>query len=442
MSVIDDLKFSLDLIPAVSIYGKIIKIHITTIECVGIERHSFIGSICSIEKNKKEIILSEVIGFNKDVTILMPFGDIAGLSTGSEVRVLGDIYSSIYPDMTWLGRMLDAFGNPIDDYADSIMKRGTKQYQLRANVIPSQKRNIVGNKVEMGIKAIDIFASCCRGQRMGIFSGSGVGKSVLISMLTRNANFDVKIIGLIGERSRESKEFINKYLGKEGLKNAVIVVANGNESALMRKRATYLTMTIAEYFRDQNKEVLCIIDSMTRFAMAQREIGLALGEAPTSKGYTASVFSELPKILERAGPGTKSSSITGLFSVLVEGDDHNEPISDAMRGVLDGHIVLNRSIAERNRYPAVDILKSISRMLPGCNTELQNRNINRAKKYIALYEDMSDLIKIGAYKHNSNPEVDLAIKYYRKIDELIRQAPDEYCSIEDAYQALEQIISN
>ena len=275
---------------------------------------------------------------------------------------------------------------------------------------------------------------------MGIFSGSDVGKSILISMLTRYAETDIKVIGLVGERSREAKEFIEEYLGEEGLKKAVIVVATGDEPALLRRRTAYLIMTIAEYFRDQGKEVLCIIDSITRFAMAQREIGLTVGEPPTSKGYTPSVFSELPKLLECAGPGIGVGNITGLFTVLVEGDDHNEPISDAVRGVLDGHIVLDRAIAQRGRFPVVDVLQSVSRAVPKCNSKKENEIINFGRKMLSIYSDMAEMIRLGAYKKGSDKDVDASIGYYKKLEEFFKQAPDESTHIQESYQKLAETL--
>ena len=275
---------------------------------------------------------------------------------------------------------------------------------------------------------------------MGIFAGSGVGKSVLISMLTKYADTDVKVIGLVGERSREVKEFIEEYLGPEGLSKAVIIVATGDEPALLRKRAAYVTIAIAEYFRDQGKEVLCIIDSITRFAMAQREIGLAVGEPPTTKGYTPSVFSELPKLLERSGPGVDKGNITGLFTVLVEGDDQNEPISDAVRGILDGHIVLDRSIAERGRFPAVDVLKSVSRTMPKCNSDLENRQVIYGRRMLATYQNMAEMIRLGAYKKGSDSEVDLSIHYYKQLEDFLNQKPTELTHMNESYAKLGQIL--
>lgn len=438
-SYLEALNLEIEDIKPIKISGKVISVRGVIIECKGISEFVSIGSRCKINTPLKTTnILCEVVGFSNELVLLMPFQDLEGIGAGAEVEVYQH-ENVIHPSHHLLGRVINAFGSPIDELGP--VKAGEKAYPLKSNPPPAQKRHRIGKKIELGVKAIDGFVSCCFGQRMGIFSGSGVGKSVLISMLTKYANTDVKVIGLIGERSREAKEFIEEYLGPEGLKKAVIVLATGDESALLRKRAAYVTMAIAEYFRDQGQEVLCIMDSITRFAMAQREIGLAVGEPPTTKGYTPSVFSELPKILERAGPGVEKANITGLFSVLVEGDDQNEPISDAVRGILDGHIILDRSIAERGRFPAVDVLKSVSRAMPKCNSDFENKLISYARKMLAIYQDMAEMIRIGAYKKGSDPDVDLAIGYYNKIEDFLKQRPDEKGTMDEAYKELAEILN-
>jgi flagellum-specific ATP synthase len=286
-----------------------------------------------------------------------------------------------------------------------------------------------------------MFTTACSGQRLGIFAGSGVGKSVLLSMIARYTAADVIVIGLIGERGREVQEFLQDDLGPEGLARSVVIVATSDESALMRRQAAYLTLSTAEYFRDQGLKVLCLMDSVTRFAMAQREIGLASGEPPASRGYTPSVFAELPRLLERAGPGVQGSgSITGLFTVLVEGDDHNEPVADAVRGILDGHIVLERAIAERGRFPAVNVLKSISRTMPGCNRPEEQVLVNEARRTLAVYDNMAELIRLGAYKAGSDPEVDRAIQLYPQLEAFLAQQKAERGELASGYQRMAEIL--
>ena len=292
------------------------------------------------------------------------------------------------------------------------------------------------------MRALNTFLTCCRGQRLGIFAGSGVGKSVLLSMLARNVDADITVIGLIGERGREVQEFLQEDLGDEGLARSVVVVATSDEPALMRRQAAYLTLAIAEYFRDEDKDVLCLMDSVTRFAMAQREIGLSAGEPPTAKGYTPTVFTELPKLLERAGPGTGIGTITGIFTVLVDGDDHNEPIADAVRGILDGHVVMQRSIAERGRFPAINILKSVSRTMPRSANPDYLPVITRGRQVMATYADMEELIRLGAYRAGSSPEVDEAIRLHEPLEAFLRQAKDEKSSLDDGYRQLAQILAN
>jgi flagellum-specific ATP synthase len=294
---------------------------------------------------------------------------------------------------------------------------------------------------------MNVFTTCCRGQRLGVFSGSGVGKSVLLSMLARQSECDAVVVGLIGERGREVREFIEETLGEEGLKRAVVVVATSDEPALKRRQAAYMTLAIAEYMRDQDLEVLCLMDSVTRFAMAQREIGLAAGEPPTTKGYTPTVFTELPKLLERAGPGpvrpdgTRGGPITGLFTVLVDGDDHNEPIADAVRGILDGHIVMERAIAERGRFPAINVLKSISRTMPACQDTRERAIVRDARQVLSAYANMEELIRIGAYRAGSDPMVDRAIALNPALEAFLGQDKDEVSSLPESFTRLEQILA-
>lgn len=419
--------------------GRVKSVKGTSIEVEGIIDFVTIGTQCKISKSTKHLkdIFAEVIALKDDIAVLMPFGDTQGIGSGNNVYI-GNSENSIYPSDNWKGRVINAFAQPLDEMG--IIPNGDKPYSLNSMPLNPQKRKLLGPKIDLGIKSIDCFTSCCQGQRMGIFAGSGVGKSVLISMLTKYAKTDVKVIGLIGERGREVQEFIQEYLGEEGLKNAVIIVSTSDEPALMRKRAAFLTMTVAEYFRDQGLEVLCIMDSLTRLAMAQREIGLTAGEPPTTKGYTPSVFADLPKLLERAGPGIDEGNITGIFTVLVDGDDHNEPISDSVRSIIDGHIVLDRAIYERGRYPAIDVLKSVSRAVPKCNNDRENEIIVKAKRLLSTYNDMSEMIRLGAYKKGTDKDVDESIKYYPLIEKFLSQKPKEFSSMKDSFDMLEKIL--
>lgn len=437
--MIDLITNRINSIPQYHVFGRVHGISGLMIEAVGLEGAVAIGTKCQIISNYGTKTLAEVVGIKGDRAILMPFADLQGVSAGCRVEV-EESHNFFYPSENLKGRVLNALGEPVDEKGQ--IEPGKVPYMLKNSPPNAHKRKMVEGKIDLGVRSVNTFVTCCKGQRMGIFAGSGVGKSVIISMLTKYSNAQVKVIGLVGERGRELQEFLHKYLGEEGIKNAVIVAATSDESALMRRQAAYLTMTIAEYFRDTGNDVLCLIDSVTRFAMAQREIGLSAGEPPATRGYTPSVFAEMPKLLERAGPGMKGQgSITGLFTVLVEGDDHNEPISDAVRGILDGHIVLERKIAERGRYPAVNILKSISRTMPGCNTPEQNELVNRAKKMFAVYDDMAEMIRLGAYRKGSDADVDEAIKYVPKLEEFLRQLPEESSTLDECYARLKQILS-
>lgn len=427
-------------LPSAEATGRVVAVKGLLIECAGIEELLTVGARCAVSGTLSlgHEVLCEVVGFREKVALLMPFGSVEGVGLGAKVRLVASS-SAIEPSPSWLGRIVDPMGNPLD--GKGPLMRGGIPYLLRANPLPAAKRARVHGKMDMGVRAINTFLTTCRGQRLGIFAGSGVGKSILMSMLARYSQADVNVIGLVGERGREVQEFIEDDLGEEGLKRSVLVVATSSDSALMRRQAAYTTLAIAEYFRDQQKDVLCLMDSVTRFAMAQREIGLSAGEPPTTKGYPPTVFSELPSLLERAGPGlVGSGSITGMFTVLVEGDDTNEPIADAVRGILDGHIVLDREIAQRGRYPAINILKSVSRMLPDANTEFENQLIMVARRFMATYENMAELIRLGAYRRGTDPEVDRAMQFYPQLETFITQREKEASTLAEGYAQLAKVL--
>lgn len=431
------LASDIEKIPEFRLYGRVTAVLGMMVEIGGVERALSIGDRCFVQARGGRMVACEVVGFRDGRALAMPFGALEGVGIGSRAQI-SDAEPVIYPDDSWLGRVVDAMGHAIDD--NGPLPEGPAAYPLRNSPPPAHRRQRVGAKLDVGVRAINQFISICRGQRMGIFAGSGVGKSVLMAMLARFANADAFVIGLIGERGREVQEFIQDYLGEEGMRRSVVVVATSDESPLMRRQAAYLTLSVAEYFRDQGKQVLCMMDSVTRFAMAQREIGLATGEPPASKGYTPTVFAELPRLLERAGPGVDEGSITGLFSVLVEGDDHNEPISDAVRGILDGHVVLERAIADRGRYPAINILRSVSRMMPDCNTAEQTALIRRARALMSTYEDMADMIRLGAYRRGSDPQVDESIRYHDPLEAFLNQDKDDKADLDAGYEELAEIL--
>lgn len=425
-------------LPNHKVFGRVADIVGLLVEIGGLQGALSIGDHVRVDGRKGHEVICEVIGFRGGRALVMPFGSLEGVGLGCQAE-LASSEPSVCPDDGWLGRVIDAFGNPVDGLGS--LPAGMKPYQIHASPPPAHSRRRTGGKVDLGVRVMNTFLTTCRGQRMGIFAGSGVGKSTLLSMMARSTDAEVSVVGLIGERGREAKEFIEDYLGEEGMKKTVVVIATSDEPPLVRRQAAYTTLAVAEYFRDQGRNVLCMMDSVTRFAMAQREISLSAGEPPASKGYTPSVFSELPRLLERAGPGSgKQGDITGLFTVLVEGDDHNEPVADAVRGILDGHVVLERQIAERNRFPAINVLRSVSRTMPGCNTQAQNNAVMRARRLLSTYEDMAELIRLGAYRKGTDAGVDEAIHYYPLLENLIGQRIDEVSRLDDGYQQLYEIL--
>lgn len=438
--LIDHLINDIERLPSHHLHGRITGVMGMMAEIGGVQRALSIGDRVTIVARGNRRVPAEVVGFRNERALAMPFGSLDGVGLGCRAEVTRTD-PVVFPDESWLGRVVNCMGEAIDD--GPPLMSGHLAYPLRASPPPAHQRQRVAGKIDLGVRALNQFLTCCNGQRMGIFAGSGVGKSSLLSMIARFTSADVSVIGLIGERGREVQDFIHDDLGPEGLARSVLVVSTSDQPPLMRRQAALMTLTIAEYFRDLGKNVLCLMDSVTRFAMAQREIGLSVGEPPATKGYTPTVFAELPRLLERAGPGGPGQgSITGLFTVLVEGDDHNEPISDAVRGILDGHIVLERAIGERGRYPAINILRSVSRTMPGCNTEWENGVVGRARQLLATYEDMAEMIRLGAYRPGTDPKTDEAIRYYPLIEQFLTQRKTERGELDLGYRQLEEILNS
>src|SRR6195256_1470298 len=419
------------------VYGRVVGVRGLMVEVAGPLHTMSVGARVVVE-TKDQPIPCEVVGFSGNNALLRPFAPLEGVRRGCRA-VVSAVRAAVRPSQAWLGRVVNAMGEPID--GKGPLPSGAIPSPFRASAPAPHARQRVGAPIDLGVRALNTFITCCHGQRMGIFSGSGIGKSVLLSMLARNVVADVAVIGLIGERGREVQEFLQDDLGEAGLARSVVVVATSDEPALMRRQAGYLTLAIAEYFRDQAQHVLLLMDSVTRFAVAQREIGLATGEPPTAKGYTPTVFAELPRLLERAGTGPGEGTITGVFTVLVEGDDHNEPIADAVRAILDGHIVMERAIAERGRFPAINVLKSVSRSMPRAADPAYIPILTRARQVMATYADMEELIRLGAYRPGASPDVDQAIRLHGPLEAFLAQSKDESTPLGQGYQRLEQILN-
>ena len=415
--------------------GKVSQVVGLTIESIGPDVN--IGQTCKIKSGRGgEELLAEVVGFKDNNILLMPLGNMGGIGPGSIVEALNKPIT-IKVSEELLGRVLDGLGNPMDGKGD--LTSGNEFFTSNAPPNPLH-RNRIKEPLPLGVKAIDGLLTVGKGQRIGIFAGSGVGKSTLMGMIARNTKADINVIALIGERGREVREFIEKDLGEEGLKRSIIVIATSDKPALVRLKAAEVATSIAEYFREQGKNVMLLMDSLTRFAMAQREVGLAAGEPPVSRGYTPSVFAVMPKLLERAGNSDKGS-ITGLYTVLVDGDDLTEPVTDTARGILDGHIVLSRKIANRNHYPAIDVLASISRVMSDIVDNTHKGFSGEIKKSMAVYANSEDLINIGAYVKGSNAEIDLAILKHDAINEFLTQTVEEKISLEDTLAIMDNIVS-
>lgn len=418
-------------------YGKVAKVVGLTVESIGPEAK--LGDLCRIvvEKDQGFFVMAEVVGFHENRLLLMPYESMDGIGVGCVVENTGHPLTVSVGDEL-LGHTLDGLGRPTDSEEGIILPM---QYPSDRLPPDPMKRKIIDQVLPLGVKAVDGLLTVGRGQRIGIFAGSGVGKSTLMGMFARNTKADINVIALIGERGREVREFIERDLGPEGMARSVVVVATSDKPALIRKKAAMTATAIAEYFRDQGRDVLLMMDSLTRFSMAQREIGLASGEPPVTRGYPPSVYAELPKLLERAGTSERGS-ITGLYTVLVDGDDFNEPITDTARGILDGHIVLNRKLAQKNHYPAIDVLASISRVMSSIISKEQKEVAGKLKNVMATYEEAEDLINIGAYKNGSNKEIDYAIAKHGAVNEYLLQQTDEKFEFEQEVEMLKNIFAN
>jgi flagellum-specific ATP synthase len=411
--------------------GSVKKIIGLTVEVEGIR--AFVGELCAIYNDKDTPVMCEAVGFKEDNVILMPLGELTGIAPGCRVVPMGRPLSVSCTD-DLLGRVIDGLGNALDR---SPIRSGD-YYPLDREPPDPLKRRRIKEIMPTGVRAIDAFLTCGEGQRIGIFAGSGVGKSTTLGMIAKYAEADVNVIALIGERGREVLDFIERDLGEEGLKKSVIVCVTSDKPALVRLKGAFTATAIAEYFRDQGKKVILMMDSVTRFAMAQREVGLAIGEPPATKGYTPSVFAMLPRLLERSGMSDKGS-ITAFYTVLVDGDDFNEPIADAVRGILDGHIVLSRSLAHKNHYPAVDILNSVSRLMPEIASKEHKEAASFARDLLAAYKESEDLINIGAYVKGSNKKIDMAVKYHEKIIQFLRQNVNEHTEFAEGLKKLNSL---
>nr|WP_258359867.1 flagellar protein export ATPase FliI [Moorella sulfitireducens] len=413
--------------------GKVTRVTGLTIEARGLK--AAIGELCHIYNNGAAPVVAEVVGFREEVTLLMPLGELEGIGPGCRVTAAGQ--GHLVPvGKELMGRVLDGLGRPMDG-----RPLAGEDFRPVSNSPPHPlERRRIKEVLATGVKAIDALLTCGCGQRVGIFAGSGVGKSTLLGMIARHSTADINVIALIGERGREVRDFIEGDLGAEGLARSVVVVATSDRPALVRIKGAFTATAIAEYFRDQGKNVLLMMDSLTRFAIAQREVGLAIGEPPATRGYTPSVFASLPRLVERAGNGARGS-ITGLYTVLVEGDDMNEPVADTVRGLLDGHIVLSRKLAAGNHYPAIDVLASTSRLMPEITSREQQERAGYLRELLAAYQEAADLIEIGAYQRGSNPRVDAALRYYDAIKSFLRQDLGEYYDFDATLAGLASLFS-
>ena len=430
---IDKYIDQLDRLDLVKVNGRVSDVIGLVIESLG--PTSSLGDVCSIKsRGGEELCLSEVVGFRSNRVLSMVLGSASSISPGSEIVASGKSFS-VGVGTNLLGRVLDGLGKPMDGFGSVEPEEVLSIYSAPPN--PLERKRIT-SAISTGIRSIDSLLTIGKGQRIGIFAGSGVGKSVTLGMIARKSSADVNVIALVGERGREVRDFIEKELGEEGLKKSVLVVATSDQASLIRVKAAMIATTIAEFFRDKGLDVLLMMDSVTRVAMAQREVGLTIGEPPTTKGYTPSVFALLPRLLERAG-NAKKGSITGLYTVLVEGDDMNEPIADAARSILDGHIVLSRKLASAGHYPAVDVLESVSRVMPDITTATHRKAASYVMDLLATYREAEDLINIGAYVKGSNQKIDRSVTMIEPIRSFLKQGMDESSDLDEAIKKLMEL---
>ncbi|AJO58243.1 flagellar protein export ATPase FliI [Bacillus subtilis] len=418
-------------------YGKVKRVIGLMIESKG--PASSIGDVCLIyaKGQSGKVIKAEVVGFQEENILLMPYLEAASIAPGSIVEATGESLR-VKVGTGLIGQVIDAFGEPLDG---KLLPKGLSPVSTEQSPPNPMKRPPIREKMGVGVRSIDSLLTVGKGQRIGIFAGSGVGKSTLMGMIAKQTEADLNVIALVGERGREVREFIEKDLGKEGLKRSIVVVATSDQPALMRLKAAYTATAIAEYFRDKGQNVMFMMDSVTRVAMAQREIGLAAGEPPTTKGYTPSVFAILPRLLERTG-ANEHGTITAFYTVLVDGDDMNEPIADTVRGILDGHIVLDRALANKGQFPAVNVLKSISRVMSNISTRQHLDAANKFRELLSTYQNSEDLINIGAYKRGSSREIDEAIQFYPQLIQFLKQGTDEPALLEESIAVLTSLTGN
>ncbi len=434
---IDAVRARLQSLRPFDVSGRVTGVTGLRLDVEGIAGQLSVGDRVWVHTRGHSEIPAEAIGFDQATTRVMSFGQLDGVGPGARVTIAGA--NRLAVSDRWLGRVIDPLGRPLDTLGP--LAGGDDLMAVRADPPNAAVRRRLGPRIDLGVKALNAFVTCRQGQRLGLFAGSGVGKSTLLSMLARYTDCDVAVIALVGERGRELREFIEDDLGPEGLARSVVVVATSDKPPLMRRECAYAATAVAEHFRNQGKSVLLMMDSVTRFCLALREIGLSAGEPPTTRGYPPSVFAELPRLLERAGPGMPGQGmITGLFTVLVEGDDHNEPISDAVRGILDGHVVLDRRIAESGRFPAIDVLKSLSRTVPGVNNAAENDATRKARALLATWQDMADLVRLGAYKSGTDASVDQAVRLAPRIEAFLSQARHEPATVADGFAQLAEIL--